>query len=242
MNKPSIGIAVEGTMRCGPNSNALRRDCLNAVAVAGGAPIKLPNDIASIDVHAASIDGLVIGSCTCDPISSDEKNSLTKASATIREIVQDSYLRVLLGACMEKGVPILGVCGGMQLLVAWFGAEFRSLDLPRSESSPVVSSALGDAPSTRLIVIDEGTRLRNVLGTAFINVQGCDIHVRVDGNEYVRVSAVDAFGSSKAVEATYQQFCIGVHWHAGTFPYAPEMNLFFALVRAADSMRRNTIW
>ena len=125
MTRPVIGIILDSE-EPGGYSNlpwyALRENYADAVAAAGGLPLPLPHEPDQADEYLNLIDGLVItgGAFDVDPglFGAGERHStvITKDQRTAFE------LAVTRGA-IARDMPVLGICGGQQLLHVVLGSE-----------------------------------------------------------------------------------------------------------------------
>ena len=98
-----------------------RRDCLDQAWTRllvdnGYLPIPLPNRVEDVDTLIAEleIDGIIL-------TGGNDLSHLTGATNTAPE--RDAFERRLLERCADLDIPVLGVCRGMQMMVAHFGGE-----------------------------------------------------------------------------------------------------------------------
>jgi putative glutamine amidotransferase len=114
---------TEGTLA----AHYVGRGYVRAVAEAGGVPLVLPcvegreHDLANASLEL--IDGLVLsGGDDIDPTryggGSDE--------AVKPDSVRDEYELALLQGATERGIPVLGICRGMELINIAYGGSLRS--------------------------------------------------------------------------------------------------------------------
>ena len=118
MTQPVIGITLDSEQPGGYSKlpwYALRQNYAEAVVRAGGLPVLLPHEPEQAAGYLDKLDGLVItgGAFDVDPTifgaSTRHATVKTKDKRTAFE------LAVTKGA-LERDKPVLGICGGQQLL------------------------------------------------------------------------------------------------------------------------------
>lgn len=145
---------------------------------------------------------------------------------------RDEMALALVQACIERGVPLFGICRGLQEMNVAFGGslhhEIRELPgrmnhrMPRlasGEIHPDQSVVFGDRHEVRLVT--DGTFAR-ILGREVIRVNS--LHgqgiLRPGGRIVVEGTAED--GTIEAIRvAEAKGFALGVQWHA---EYDPQTN------------------
>lgn len=142
-----------------------------------------------------------------------------------------------------RGLPILAICRGMQLLnVARGGTLWQDLPSERPSSIEHRQSVVGTR-TTHDVTIDEGTLLAQVTGVAEADDLTLPVnsfhHQAVCGlGEQLRISARAPDGVVEAVEAADRPFVVGVQWHVESLGADPRhAALFSALVEAARVAR-----
>jgi putative glutamine amidotransferase len=241
MSRPVIGIctALEHARWNVWDEEAmlLPRSYITAIQRAGGLALMLPPDPAVVQDASqllGLIDGLVLaGGADIDPASYGQE-AHEKTTGTVPE--RDAFEIALVRGAIERDLPVLGICRGMQLInVALGGTLLQHLPerFGHHEHRRVVGSFDG---ADHDVEVRDGTLAMRVLGeprhaTKSHHHQGVD---RLgEGLEVSGVSAMD--GLPEAIELTGSRFVLGVQWH----PEADETSAVIgALVAAAEEAAR----
>ncbi len=208
-------------------ADVLQAEYADAVVAAGGVPVLLPpasgSDLSARTV-VARIDALVVaGGADVEPTRYGEEPH--PATAGWRED-RDAWELALLAAADEAGLPVLGVCRGMQLMAVAAGGTLEQ-HVPdvvgHLEHSPG-----GDVFGRLTVRTAEGSRVRAAEGES-VRAQ-CHHHQSVREAPGFTATAWAPDATVEALEAPGERFRVGVQWH-------PEMDrdqaLFRALVEAA---------
>jgi putative glutamine amidotransferase len=198
----------------------------DAVRSTGGVPVLLPpvGEPGAADVVVARLDGLVIsGGADVDPGRyGAEPHERTAGWRPDR----DEWEAALLTAADARGLPVLGVCRGMQVMAVHAGGSLEQHTpdvVGHEEHSPG-----GDAYGTVTVATDPGTRVAGLVGER-LSVS-CHHHQSVRTHPGFVPSAYAADGTLEAMEAPGERFCVAVQWHPET---ASDVGLLAGLVRAA---------
>lgn len=137
----------------------------------------------------------------------------------------------VLRAVEDRGVPVLGICRGAQMINVHRGGSLHQ----------DVHAAYGDMPRmwtplpAKRVTIEPGTRLHAIMGLA--HLQANSLHRQsIDrlGRD-LRVSARDRYGVVQAVEceAADERFLLGVQWHPEFMIYRSAQRRIFKAFRDA---------
>jgi len=200
----------------------------DAVSATGGLPVLLPpvEVLGAADAVVARLDGLVIsGGADVDPSRyGAEPHPRTAGWRPDR----DAWESALLEAADAVGLPVLGVCRGMQLMAVHAGGSLdqHTPDLvDHLEHSPG-----GDAFGSIPVQVQPGTRLSGLVGDAL--AVSCHHHQSVREHPGFVATAHAADGILEAMERPGERFCVAVQWHPET---AADVGLLAGLVHAAAS-------
>jgi putative glutamine amidotransferase len=228
--RPVIGITTYVTpARWGYwdlEASLIPHDYVRAIEEAGGRPLLVPPSEEGIEETLDSLDGIVFsGGSDLDPAHYGEEAH--PETFGIHEERDRAELE-LMKAALDRDMPVLGICRGIQVLnVARGGNLIQHL--------PEIVGHEGhkhDPPGAFIdhdVEIDPDTTLAQILGDR--HPVKSHHHQGLDAvGEGLRVSAHAEDGSIEGVEDPEHRFAVGVLWH----PEAGEdKKLFEALVEQA---------
>jgi putative glutamine amidotransferase len=209
----------------------LPRRYADRVAQAGAIPVLLP-PMAGVEDALSRLDGLVLsGGGDIDPARYGAKPGPHTTSVRAE---RDAAELALLQAALSRGLPVLGICRGMQLInVALGGSLHQHLpDVVGTEEHAPKAGAFADHDVT----IAPGSRLAAIIGAAgperpvpvpTHHHQGID---RLAAGLTAMAWTPDGIVEAVALDPGRSPFVLAVQWH----PEAGEdLSLFRALVTAA---------
>ena len=196
----------------------------DAVAGAGGEPVLLPTGGISADV-VARLDGLVVaGGADVDPA---RYGRPAGRHTTVLRPERDESELVALQAALDRDLPLLAICRGMQLLNVALGGDLVQ-HLPDVENTGIHDPGPGRY-HRREVRTEPGSRLHRLLGPSA--AVACHHHQALAGiAPELSPSAWAEDGVVEAVEAAGRRFCVGVQWHPEE---GVDHRLFAAHVAAA---------
>jgi putative glutamine amidotransferase len=240
MSRPAIGIctALERARWSVWDQQAylLPRSYIRAIQRAGGLALMLPPDEAAErdpDEVLDLIDGLILaGGADIDPSSYGE-DSHPETRGTVPE--RDSFEIALARRAIERDLPLLGVCRGMQLMnVATGGTLLQHLPDSHGHHEHRRNPGTFDG-ADHDVRLAEGSLAARAAGEALHGTKSHH-HQGIDrlgtGLEVTGWSTLDEL--PEAVEMPERRFALGVQWH----PEADERSrLVAALVKEAEAAR-----
>jgi putative glutamine amidotransferase len=240
MSRPVIGIctALERARWSVWDQQAylLPRSYIRAIQRAGGLAVMLPPDEAverEPDEVLDLIDGLILaGGADIDPSSyGDDAHPETRGTVPER----DNFEVALARRAMERDMPLLGICRGMQLMnVATGGTLLQHLPDSHGHHEHRRNPGTFDG-ADHDVRLNEGSLAARATGEV-VHATKSHHHQGIDrlgsGLEVTGWSLIDEL--PEAVEMPERRFALGVQWH----PEADERSrLVAALVQEADAAR-----
>lgn len=145
---------------------------------------------------------------------------------------RDALELPLIEQALDAGLPLLGICRGMQLInVAGGGSLHQSLE-GYYEEHPQIRSVL----PRKQVLLRRDSRLRAILGCGACRVNALH-NQAIDRLGRVMIAvATEPNGVVQAIEHEGQDWVIGVQWHPEYLPQDPRQGaLFRALVERAGA-------
>lgn len=235
MSRPVIGLTLDHEDAGGYAASpwyALRDNYCAAVAAAGGLPVTLPHEPESAADYLDLIDGLIVtgGNFDVDPaiFGADSRH----ATVTTKDRRTAFELAITNGA-LEQDMPILGICGGQQLLNVVLGGTLIQHIPDEIEGALEHEQPTPRDQPAHDIAIEPGTRLHQITGVDSMAVNTAHHQAVATVAGEVTINAVAPDGVIEGIELSSKAYCIGVQWHPEYGINEGDRALFDALVAAA---------
>ncbi|MBF0270201.1 MAG: gamma-glutamyl-gamma-aminobutyrate hydrolase family protein [Alphaproteobacteria bacterium] len=231
---PLIGITLDSEEPGGYSKMpwyALRQNYCDAVASAGGAPLSLPHEPDLAAVYLDAIKGLVVtgGAFDVDPALFGD--ATRHASVKLKTKRTQFELAIVQGA-LARGMPVLGICGGQQLLNVALGGT-----LIQHIPDEVAGALAHEQPNPRTepgheVAITPGTHLAAICKAGRIPVNSAHHQAVKKLGEGLVVNAQADDGVIEGFEHPGKPFVIGVQWHPEYAISPADTSLFTAFIEA----------
>ncbi len=212
---PVIGVTLDSETSGGYSKfpwYALRENYMSALVGAGALPVGLAHEDGAVGAYLDLIDGLVVtgGAFDVDPALFGDTERHQKV--TLKSGRTDFELAVTRAA-LERDMPVLGICGGQQLLNVALGGTLIQ-HLPDAEDGALAH----EQPNPRdeaghKVRIEPGTLLRRIVGTGEMDVNSAHHQAVREPAPGCVVDAVAPDGVIEGIEDANRRFCLGVQWH-----------------------------
>jgi putative glutamine amidotransferase len=241
--KPVLGITpdFENETGTGPDKKAARyilwERYVSAVVEAGGAPMILPyvRMPEEVDLYLDRIDGLIVtgGAFDIDPAHYGE--TWGTAKGTVKETRTAFEMMITRGA-LERNFPILGICGGEQLLNVLFKGSLYQ-DILAQVDGAMNHERKKEKEPLHAVKVLPGTLLETIVGRKTLQVNSSHHQAVREIGEGLRVNAVSEDGIIEGIESGRHRFVLGVQWHPEAQSESEPLcrRIFDALIDAATN-------
>ena len=213
--RPVIGITLDSEQPGGYSKlpwYALRQNYFDVVTRAGGVPIALPHEPDLVDTYAAMLDGLLVSGGAFDIDPSLYGGGARHATVTTKDR-RTAFEWSITQAVVAADKPVLGICGGQQLLNVVLGGTLIQ-HIP--DAVPGCLEHEQKNPRTEPghdVAIEAGSLLHRITGAASLPVNSAHHQAAAEVGPGVVVSARAPDGVIEAIEVAGRRFCLGVQWH-----------------------------
>ena len=215
MKKPIIGITLDSE-KPGSYSKfdwyAIRKNYLATVEKLGGIAFPLSHNIKNIDSYVKIINGLIItgGNFSISPKLYGEKT--TKFSKNLKKLRTEFEYKICKKS-LKKNIPILGICGGEQLLNVYFGGtliQHIKTFVPKAINHEQTTPR---NKSSHLVKINKKSKLYKIIKKDYIKVNSAHYQAVDKIGKNISISGKSNDGIIESIENNKYKWCIGVQWH-----------------------------
>jgi putative glutamine amidotransferase len=234
--RPVIGVTLDSEQPGGYSKYpwyALRRNYMDAIVAAGGLPVAVPHEAALAGDYLGHVDALVLTGGGFDVDPSLYGDAARHPTVRLKENRTAAEMALTLGA-LERNLPVLGICGGQQLLAVALGGT-----LIQHIPDAIADALAHQQPNPRheaghAVAVVPGTLLSRIVGAAEMRVNSSH-HQAVRGPGLAIVNAKASDGVIEGVEDPRYRFCLGVQWHPEYFIDPGDRRIFDALIAACQA-------
>jgi putative glutamine amidotransferase len=236
MPKPVIGLTCQLFPEPLPRSS-VNQQYVDAVAAAGGAPLLIPIglDREALDRIYGLLDAVLLPGG--DDVAPRWYGQQPHPKLGVVSEARDSLELEVASLALRDGLPLLGICRGVQVLAVAKGGNLWQ-DVP-SEYEAALSHDIREHGRDHLcheIDVEPGSRLQKAIGCTTATVNSFHHQAVRDVPEGFWVTARAGDGIIEAIESRDERFVVGVQCHPEGMwrTTAPEFaGLFEAFVEAA---------
>lgn len=231
---PVIGITLDSEEPGGYSKfpwYALRRNYCAAVAGAGGLPLPLPHQPELAGDYLDRLDGLIVtgGAFDVDPALF---GAATRHDTVVLKEARTRFELAMIQGALERDMPMLGICGGQQLLNVALGGS-----LIQHIPDEVPDCLAHEQPGPRdqaghMVEVVAGTRLAAIAGTGRIAVNSAHHQAVKQAAPGCVVNAFADDGVIEGIEEPSRRFCLGVQWHPEFLISPADSALYRAFLEA----------
>jgi putative glutamine amidotransferase len=211
----------------------LKKSYYEAVERSGGTPILLPNTkkVSNVRPFLNLLDGLLIsGGNDVDPVFYGEKRKAQNLNITPeRDIFELSLVR----KAKDKGIPLMAICRGMQLLnVAFGGSLYQDFSAEKSFRDHTLEGST-IYKKKHAILIQKGSKLFDIIRKKRIMVNTSHHQMVKKVGKGLVATAWSEDGVIEAVETKEDGFFLGVQWHPELMKDKNSKLLFDSFIQSA---------
>ncbi|MDZ7704103.1 MAG: gamma-glutamyl-gamma-aminobutyrate hydrolase family protein [Trueperaceae bacterium] len=231
MTRPTILLTMGSSFR---NGDLRRLDVLTghnyneAIVKAGGLPLMVSNHAPDLaETYAQQVDGVVFsGGPDIDPSYFDAD---PHPDLGLVDRARDAFEIALYKAAKARGVPVLGVCRGIQLInVAEGGSLYQHV--PAVEGAIQHDQRDPEGGLTHRVTLEEGSRFARALGRRDYRTNSYHHQAVERLGRDLEIVGRSGDGMVEIVEGTSDSFVLGVQWHPEmSFARYPEQLLPFTV-------------
>jgi len=203
--KPLIGITTD----IKDGNFVIEEKYAHAVARAGGIPLLIPSITGNAELMmqtARRLDGLLLpGSRDMDPkFYNEDPHPRLRPMSLERTETEFAVLREASG----RKIPVLGICGGMQLINVFYGGSlYQDIYSFIPEAIPHEKGAEHD------VNVEDESLLVKITKTAKFPVKSYHHQSVKDIGKGLRVSALAPDGIVEGIESAGNPYVLGIQWH-----------------------------
>lgn len=235
--KPIIGITLDSEPAGGWSKfpwYALRENYCGIVARQGGVPIALPHEPELAEEYLNRISGLIITGGNFD-VPPELYGQATTSDKVTTKPKRSQFEWAITQGAMQRKMPILGICGGQQLLNVILGGTLIQ-HIPDSIENPLAH----EQPNPRnepghTVAIVEGTLLHRIVGSSTASVNSAHHQAVATPAPGSIVNATAPDGVIEGIEYPGHPFCLGVQWHPEFSITGADDAILTAFIAAAQA-------
>ena len=238
MKKPLIGITADYDYNSKnpeyTKNIILRKNYCSVVELAGGLPFILSPTENLAQEYSKNIDALIIsgGNFDIDPSHFGESTN----SAYVKTKPERTNFEINLAKeILSQDKPLLGICGGQQLLHVILGGK-----LIQHIPDEVKTNINHEQPNPRNepgheVSVKKETLLYDIVKKNKLYVNSAHHQSVKDQPEGIKINAVAPDGVYEGIESSLYRFCLGVQWHPEYLIDESDIKIFAALVDASKN-------
>lgn len=215
---------------------AIRENYFSSATAAGGMPIGIPYDSDHLEDYLSLVQALVIIGGDFDIPPHLYGDDTVHERVTIKSH-RTEFEWAITKAAIDRNMPVLGICGGEQLLNVVLGGT-----LMQHVPDAVPDCLAHEQPNPRseighTVSVAEGSLLRRIVGKSEIGVNSAHHQAVARPAPGCIINATAPDGVIEGIELQNHPFCLGVQWHPEYHVTPADDAIWQAFVAAARDYR-----
>lgn len=213
---------------------ALRENYCSSVSEAGGLPLPLPHEVEKAGEYLELIDGLIVTGGAFD-VPPSYYGDTHQHDSVITKDRRTAFEFAMTRGALERKLPILGICGGEQLLNVVLGGTLIQ-HIPDSIDNPLEHEQKNprNEPGHDVAIVT-GTLLHRLVGRETLPTNTAHHQAVEKPAPGAVVNAKSSDGVIEGIEYPPHPFCLGLQWHPEFFISDGDRKIFEAFIAACSS-------
>lgn len=236
--RPKIGILLDyeksGSFSSRPHY-AIRVNYLDMIYKAGGFPIAIPYINKALDSYLNMIDGILIPGGSYPFEASWYIDNKTKSDSDPRR--READLNTVKKA-LDKNIPILGICAGMQVIAGLHGCKFAHKTKDVADPTITIDHSNGAPAEERAhkVSVLKNSLLHKITSLNSFEVNTTHSEAIATTTDKIIVSATAPDNIIEAIEIPSHRFALGVQWHPEFFAEegTPDFNILKYFIKISS--------
>lgn len=205
----------------------------DALRAEDAAPVMLPHEVGQIPRYLEALDGIMISGGGYQFPHPDLFGAGADGADAPEKLNRAAFERALITAAIAADLPLLGVCGGFQMLNAVCGGKLI-VSLAASRPSEIQHRQTESyAEGTHTIHAEPGSDFASWFGPEAALVNSKHSQGVIEVGPRARVAARAPDGLVEAIEVPQRRFALGVQWHPEFHITPSDRRIFERFVGAA---------
>jgi putative glutamine amidotransferase len=246
-SRPVIGVTLDSEEAGGYADfpwYALRQNYMNSLAELGAVPLALPHHAALADEYLALCDGIVVTGGAFD-VPPELFNEQQTSDQVRLKPARTEFEKAIVKGAMQRNMPLLGICGGQQLLAVLTGGTLHQHipdalpDALEHSTTVDTENAGGKKRARHPVEIVEGTLLSRSVDRDHYEVNSSHHQAVKSVGPGCIVNAYAPDGVIEGIECEEYDFCLGVQWHPEYQQHQQDTQLLKAFVAASSRYQQS---